>query len=322
VWGSSGSSSSSSSGRGLRQSVRAADAGTLGDMGDSADPPYEYKPFKRLRERDPHRCVGNYVTLSNAVHILLAWTADVPYHRGSCQVLSLGSITVFDVMMTALQLDRVHIIAAHCTTPTVGWMTGCVQALSTLSTAVCNQRGHRFEHNTQDECALFCKFSGCWACLRRHPLRRFRTHATTFSRCVPQSAGVPFSGLALTCSKQHIGTWFPEMPSTDATRQGGGAACRHMHPLHPTSMCSRHALGSLQACVKAPTAAAVHYRYPLLLCKCLPDSSILSFNVLLSWLLYCSNTSGMNPAGKPLREHLTRCCRCVAAVGEAVVLCS
>lgn len=37
------------------QQVRAADAGTLGDMGAPEEPPYEYKPFSRLRERNPHR---------------------------------------------------------------------------------------------------------------------------------------------------------------------------------------------------------------------------------------------------------------------------
>jgi hypothetical protein len=37
------------------QQVRAADAGTLGDMGASEEPPYEYKPFSRLRERNPYR---------------------------------------------------------------------------------------------------------------------------------------------------------------------------------------------------------------------------------------------------------------------------
>jgi hypothetical protein len=43
----------------------AADAGALGGgdtagAGDaaSADPPYEYKPFARLRERNPHRCAA------------------------------------------------------------------------------------------------------------------------------------------------------------------------------------------------------------------------------------------------------------------------
>eukprot|EP00882_Tetradesmus_deserticola_P015277 GHRQ01016273.1.p1 GENE.GHRQ01016273.1~~GHRQ01016273.1.p1 ORF type:complete len:278 (+),score=64.89 GHRQ01016273.1:16-849(+) len=40
------------------QQVRAADAGTLGDMGASEEPPYEYKPFSRLRERNPHRLLG------------------------------------------------------------------------------------------------------------------------------------------------------------------------------------------------------------------------------------------------------------------------
>lgn len=35
--------------------VQAADAGTLGDMGGSEEPAYEYKPFPRLRERNPYR---------------------------------------------------------------------------------------------------------------------------------------------------------------------------------------------------------------------------------------------------------------------------
>eukprot|EP00878_Enallax_costatus_P019145 GHUV01020188.1.p1 GENE.GHUV01020188.1~~GHUV01020188.1.p1 ORF type:complete len:126 (+),score=33.24 GHUV01020188.1:139-516(+) len=40
------------------QRVRAADAGTLGDMGGSEEPAYEYKPFSRLRERNPYRLLG------------------------------------------------------------------------------------------------------------------------------------------------------------------------------------------------------------------------------------------------------------------------
>jgi hypothetical protein len=66
AWGTSSSSSCSwgSQRRLSVQTVRsAADAGALGDMGGgsgdaaSADPSYEYKPFARLRERNPHRCV-------------------------------------------------------------------------------------------------------------------------------------------------------------------------------------------------------------------------------------------------------------------------
>eukprot|EP00775_Hariotina_reticulata_P004379 gene4380-4631_t len=44
--------------RASQDQVGAADAGTLGDMGNSEEPAYEYKPFSRLRERDPYRLLG------------------------------------------------------------------------------------------------------------------------------------------------------------------------------------------------------------------------------------------------------------------------
>ncbi len=48
------------------QRLRAADAGALGGPVPE-EQPYEYKPFPRLRERNPHRWVA-YAT----IHALLA----------------------------------------------------------------------------------------------------------------------------------------------------------------------------------------------------------------------------------------------------------
>lgn len=118
VWSSSGSSSS---GRRLRQSVRAADAGTLGDMGDSADPPFEFKPFKRLRERDPYRwdksmdsacaCVCAHKACHWRVHAIGRAGACAFAHREYCRHLDVIDTPAISVVCACA---RACTACVHC----------------------------------------------------------------------------------------------------------------------------------------------------------------------------------------------------------------